>query len=687
MSLRSTVSEERAMRRALALVFTLIAAPYGLAAADDGAIDVPGIDSGGFDRETRPQDDLFGYVNGGWLRKTEIPADRSSTGNAVLLTERSEQAQRAILDELAARTDLRAGSVERRLGDFHASFMDAQRIEALGAAPIRERVSAIRSVRDKTELVRAMAGLSRVGVAVPLEAYVHADYADSTRHLLYLGQGGLTLPGRDYYLREGEKFEALRRALPGYVEKLLAMAGLPPSDGRGALVLELETRLARGQWPVADVQDISKTANKYAVADLAKASARMPWPVFLDASGLSKVATLNLDQPSYVTALGEALDEVALETWKDYLAFRLADDAAPHLSQAFVDTCFAFRKNISGQQAIPERWKRGVRLTSDAMGEDLGRLYVQRHFPPASKQRMETLVANLLAAMRAGIGRLEWMSEATKTAARVKLDHFKPYIGHPERWRDYSKLEVRRGDHVGNYWRANAFERERQIAKLGTPVDRDEWTMSPQTVNAYYNPSLNKIVFPAAILQPPLFDPAADDAINYGAIGAVIGHEISHGFDDEGRKYDAEGNVRDWWREEDSRAFLARARQLVEQYDAFKPLPDLNVNGEMTLGENIADLSGLAIALQAYRRSLGGQPAPVIGGLSGERRFFIGFAQIWRSKLRDEYMRMIVVSDEHAPGQYRVNGVVANMPEFYEAFDVKPGDRHYLSPERRVKIW
>jgi endothelin-converting enzyme len=388
-----------------------------------------------------------------------------------------------------------------------------------------------------------------------------------------------------------------------------------------------------------------------------------------------------------MTALGEALDEVPLDTWKEYLAFHLADDSAPRLSSAFVQASFAYKSQIAGQRALPERWKRAVRGTNEAIGEGLGRYYVERHFPPASKQRMEAMVANVLEAMREGIDRLDWMSSATKAAAHVKLAKFKPYIGHPDKWRDYSRLEVRPDDALGNYWRANAFETERQLAKLGKPVDRDEWTMTPQTVNAYYSPPRNKIVFPAAILQPPFFDPAADDAINYGAIGAVIGHEISHGFDDDGRKYDGDGNVRDWWTEADNTAFVARAQALVKQYDAFKPLPDLHVNGELTLGENIGDLSGLTIALAAYHRSLGGQPAPVIGGLTGDQRFFIGFAQIWRTKLRDEFMRMMVVSNEHAPGQYRVNGVVANMPEFYAAFGVKPGDRHYLPPEERVKIW
>jgi endothelin-converting enzyme len=573
------------------------------------------------------------------------------------------------------------------LGDYYAGFLDEPRIEALGAGPLRERLAAIQAIRDKAAVVRAMAELWRIGVPVPVIAYVEADYDDATRNLLYIGQSGLTLPDRDYYLLAGEKFEALRRGLPSYVESLLALAGLEPASGRGQRVLELETRLATHQWPLADTQDISKIANRYGTADLGKRASHFPWASFLESAGLAGVASVNLDEPSYMTALGEALDELPLDTWKDYLAFRVVDDAAPHLSSAFVQASFEYKRQISGTRSLPDRWKRAVRWTNAALGEGLGRFYVERHFPSESKRRMERMVANMLDAMREGIDGLDWMSEATRAAARGKLAKFKPYIGHPDRWRDYSGLSVRRDDPLGNYWRANAFEQERQRAKLGKPVDRDEWTMNPQEVNAYYSPPRNKIVFPAAILQPPFFDPAADDAINYGAIGAVIGHEISHGFDDDGRKYDGDGNVRDWWTEADNQAFTARAQALVEQYDAFKPLPDLHLNGELTLGENIGDLSGLTIALAAYRRSLGGKPAPVIGGLSGEQRFFIGFAQIWRTKLREEFLRMLVVSDEHAPGRYRVNGVVANMPEFYAAFGVKPGDRHYLPPERRVKIW
>ena len=673
----------RRMKKTMVLAALLAAG----GAARGWATDVPGIDRKGFDSSVRPQDDFFLYVNGGWIKSTEIPPDRSSYGSFTQLVEASEAGQRELLEGFAGRTDVAAGSLERKLGDYYAAFMDEARIESLGPSPLRDRLAAIQAVQDKAGLVRTMAELWRLGVTVPVNAYVDADHADATRYLVYVGQSGLTLPDRDYYLLPGEKFEALRKELPSYVEALLGLAGLPPAAGRGQRVLELETRLATHQWPLADSQDISKIANKYKTTVLSTVSQRLPWTAFIESAGFKDLAALNLDEPSYLTAFGVALDELPLDTWKDYLAFRVVDDAAPRLSNAFVQTAFEYKRQISGQRALPERWKRAVRSTNDAMGEGLGRFYVERHFPPESKQRMERMVANVLEAMREGIDRLDWMSDATKVAAHVKLAKFKPYIGHPEKWRDYSSLSVRPDDPLGNYWRANAFEQERQIAKLGKPVDRDEWTMTPQTVNAYYSPPRNKIVFPAAILQPPFFDPAADDAVNYGAIGAVIGHEISHGFDDDGRKYDGDGNVRDWWTESDNKAFVMRAQALVKQYGGFKPLPDLNLNGELTLGENIGDLSGLTIALAAYHRSLGGQPAPVIGDLSGDQRFFIGFAQIWRTKQREEFLRMQVVSNEHAPGQYRVNGVVANMPEFYDAFGVKPGDRHYLPPEERVKIW
>lgn len=648
---------------------------------------VPGINAAGFDAGVRPQDDFFHYVNGAWIRKTEIPADFPMYGSFLQLFEESEAAQRDILAGFAARKDLAPGSLEQKLGDYYASFLDEAGSEARGRQPIQERLARLRAIGDKAGLVRAMGELWRIGVPVPVNPYVEADYDDATRYLLFVGQSGLTLPDRDYYLLEGDKFEALRKGYPAYVDKLLGLAGWASAPGAGQRLLELETRLARAQWPVADTQDISKIANKRALADLPGVSSRLPWNALLEGAGVSGLEHLNLDEPPYLAALGEALDEVPLDTWKDYLAFRLVDDAAPHLPKAFVEASFDYKRHISGLRALPERWKRGVRQVNAAMGEGLGKFYVQARFPVESKRRMEQLVANIMDAMRDGIDGLDWMSEATKAAARVKLSKFKPYIGHPDKWRDYSSLEVRRGDDLGNYWRASAFESDRQKAKLGKPVDRDEWTLSPQDVNAYYSPPRNKIVFPAAILQPPFFDPKADDAVNYGAIGAVIGHEISHGFDDEGRKYDGDGNVRDWWTEADNKAFLARADALVKQYDAFKPLPDLHVNGELTLGENIGDLSGLTIALAAYHRSLGGKPAPVVGGLTGEQRFFIGFAQIWRSKMSDEFLRVVVVSNEHSPDQYRVNGVVANMPEFYAAFGVKPGDKHYLPPDERVKIW
>jgi predicted metalloendopeptidase len=645
-----------------------------------------GIDAASFDSSVRPQDDFFNYVNGAWIKGTEIPADFPMYGSFVELLERSEAAQRRILEELAA-GGTAPGTLERKLGDYYAGFMDAPVIEASGGRPLAARLDALGRVTDRKALVRQMGELWRLGVPGPWNAYVEADYDDARRHLLYLGQSGLTLPDRDYYLRGGEKFEALRAGLPAYAEKLLALAGWKGAAGSGARILELETRLARAQWPVADTQDVTKTSNRFAVEDLGRVSRRIPWTAFLEGAQLPPPTHLNVDEPSYLAAVGDALGDAPLHVWKDYLAFRLVDDSVPHLSRAFVEAGFDYKRRIGGQRALPERWKRGVRQVNAALGEGLGRFYVERHFPKAARERMEVLVANVTAAMHEGIGRLEWMSEATKAAARAKLAKFKPYIGHPTAWRDYAALEVRRGDHLGNYWRAAAFEQDRQAAKLGRAVDRDEWTMNPQEVNAYYNPSRNKIVFPAAILQPPFFDPEADDAVNYGAIGAVIGHEISHGFDDEGRKFDGDGNVRDWWTDADNQAFLARTKVLVEQYGAFRPLPDLNLNGELTLGENIGDLSGLTIALAAYRRSLDGKPAPVIGGLTGEQRFFVGFARIWRSKMREEFLRVIVVSNEHAPGAYRVNGVVANMPEFYEAFGVKPGDGHYLPPERRVKIW
>ncbi len=517
---------------------------------------------------------------------------------------------------------------------------------------------------------------------------VFPDLGDSTRYMVYFSQSGLTLPDRDYYFETGEKYETLRAALPGYASKLFALAGVPDGDARGRAVLEVEKRLAEPQWRAEETRNVQKIYNLYAKADLRTVSDRIDWDGYLESSRIPDVNQVVVAQPSYVTALGGLLDEVPIDDWKSYFAFRLLDGAAPYLSDAFVQARFEFSgRLVSGLEEIPPRWQRGVRNVNAFLGEAVGKLYVARHFPPEAKARMEELVVNLIETYGEAIEELPWMTAETKAKAQEKRKKFTYKIGYPESFRDYSQLRIDPADLVGNVKRAQEFEYERNRQKLGRPIDRSEWQLTPQTVNAYHDPTKNQIVFPAAILQPPFFNMAADDAVNYGAIGVVIGHEMGHAFDDQGRQFDGDGNLRDWWSEYDASAYEESASTLVKQFDQFQALTDLHVNGKLTLGENIGDLTGIAIAYRAYWKSLGGKEAPVLDGFTGAQRFFIGYAQIWRSRLREEAMRQLVLSNPHAPPEFRVNGPLRNSPEFFAAFGVKEGDGMWLPPGERVKIW
>jgi predicted metalloendopeptidase len=637
------------------------------------------------DTTVRPQEDFYRHVNGGWLDQTEIPADLPTIGSFTELFLESERNRHAILEELAQKRD--ASPIERKLGDFYSTFMDSAAIEAAGGTPLREMLDAIAAIGSKDELLAHFGGSMRMGVQSPAAMFIDGDFDDSKRSMLYMVQSGLGLPNRDYFIKNEPNLVALRGQYEAYIAKLFDLAGIERGARRAKAVLALETRIAQAHWRIEDAQDVTKTHNRYAVADLGKLAGGVTWAKLFQGAGLENLTELNVNNPSYLTGMAELVKDVPLDTWKDYATFKLVHAAAPLLSTPFTSANFEFNRAVAGTRAQPERWKRGTRLTEGMMGMALGEIYVQRHFPPEAKARMDELVANVQAAMKENIDELDWMGPETRQRAQEKLAKFTPQIGYPSKWIDYGTLEIVRGDLVGNVRRANEFEFQRQMNKLGVPVDPEEWGMTPQTVNAYYDPPLNKIVFPAAILQPPFFDMSADDAANYGAIGGVIGHEISHGFDDQGRKYDGDGNLKDWWTADDDSAFNERADMLVAQYDQFTPLEGLNVNGRLTLGENIGDLSGLTIAYRAYRMSLNGKEAPVIDGLTGDQRFFMGWATIWRSKMTDQLMRMVVLSNPHAPNMYRVNGVVRNMPEFYAAFGVEPGDALYLEPEQRVKLW
>jgi predicted metalloendopeptidase len=641
------------------------------------------------DPAVRPQNDFFAYLNGKWLKDTQIPADQASWGSFDKLYEDSLAQLRGIIEQTAAKGGA-AGTDEQRIGDFYASFMDEARLETLGIAPLKPELDRIAALKDKAGLPALLAHLGKIGVNVPFDFGIHQDNKDSTKYVADLQQGGLAMPDRDYYLKlDDAKLAEAKARYQQYVEKMLGMAGDQNAAASAKAIVGFETEIAKIQWTKVELRDPIKAYNKVRLAELGKLAPGYEWNSWLDAAGLSsKASYLIVGQPTYLKAFAEVSNKTPLDTWKAYLAMHLIDAYAGYLSKNFVDARFDFHsKTLAGIEELEPRWKRGVGAVERAQGESLGKLYVAQYFPPERKARMEALVKNLLAAYKESINRLDWMSPATRKEAQAKLAKFTPKIGYPNKWKDYSKLVVKRDDLVGNVMRARVVAADRELDKLGKPIDRDEWGMTPQTVNAYYNPEMNEIVFPAAILQPPFFDANADDAVNYGGIGAVIGHEISHGFDDQGSQYDGDGNLRDWWTKADHKNFKAKTAMLVKQYNAFEPLKGYHVNGELTLGENIADNSGLAIAYKAYKISLKGKPAPVIDGLSGEQRLYMGWAQVWRSKMREQQQIVQVKTDPHSPDAFRANGSLRNQPGFYEAFGVKQGDKMYLAPKERVIIW
>lgn len=660
------------------------------AAAVEPTSQASGIDLEYVDGTVRPQDDFFRYFNGKWLATTEIPADRSSSGSFLKVYEETQSQLRTIVEAAAQDAHAIPGSDAQKIGDFYTSFMDDKALDRLGLKPLAGELAGIAALKDKRQIPALIAHLNQLRVNTAYRLAIHQDARDSTKYIVDLEQSGLGMPDRDYYLKRGDaKLSATRAKYQTHIGNMLKLAGDPHAAADARQVLALETGLAKVQWTKVENRDPVKTYNKVELTRLDGLAPGYPWKAYLDAAGVSgKADYVIVSQPSYFSGFNRVLEKMPLSAWKAYLEFHLLSSYAPFLSKPFVDESFSF--NGAVLRGIPQnlpRWKRGVVMLDGLIGEIVGKLYVARYFPPEQKARMEALVQNLLAAYRQSIGELDWMSPQTKREALQKLAKFTPKIGYPNKWRDYSALQIVRDDLVGDVMRARIYEYQYQLAKLGKPIDREEWGMTPQTVNAYYNPELNEIVFPAAILQPPFFDPSAEEASNYGAIGAVIGHEISHGFDDQGSQYDGDGNLRDWWTKEDHKNFAAKTRMLVEQYNAFSPVPGYHVNGELTLGENIADNSGLAIAYKAYHLSLGGKEAPVIDGLTGDQRLYMGFAQVWRSKTREAQAIAWLKSDPHSPARFRTDGTLANQPAFYRAFGVKEGDRMYLPPERRVIIW
>ena len=652
-----------------------------------------GIDLSHIDSSARPQDDLFGHVNGRWLTDYEIPADRATDGAFRSLFDRAEEQVRDLITE-AASAGADKGTDQQRIGDLYASFLDEEAVERRGVQPLLEELALIDEAADADALAAVLGGLQRTGVGGGAGLYIDTDSKDSTRYLVHLTQSGIGLPDESYYREERHA-----QILAAYPEHIAAMFAIV-YDGNAVdyaptaeKIVALETKLAGAHWDVVKRRDADLSYNLRAFTDLLTEAPGFDWQGWVGALGTSpeKVAELVVRQPDYLTTFAALWSSESLEDWKLWARWRLIHSRAAMLTDALVAEDFSFYgRTLSGTEAIRDRWKRGVSLVESLLGDVVGKLYVEKHFPPDSKARMDVLVDNLREAYRVSISQLEWMTPETRQKALAKLDKFTPKIGYPNKWRDYSALVIERDDLYGNYRRGYEVGYDRELAKLGGPVDRDEWFMTPQTVNAYYNPGMNEIVFPAGILQPPFFDAEADDAANYGGIGAVIGHEIGHGFDDQGAKYDGDGNLVDWWTDADRTEFGARTKALIEQYEQFTPrgLADgHHVNGAFTVGENIGDLGGLSIALLAYQISLDGKEAPVIDGLTGVQRVFYGWAQVWRTKSREaEAIRRLAV-DPHSPPEFRCNGVIRNMDAFYDAFEVTEKDELFLEPEHRVRIW
>jgi endothelin-converting enzyme/putative endopeptidase len=647
-----------------------------------------GIDLAARDLAVKPGDDFFHHANGTWLKAVEIPADRTGWSLWTVLSEDGEQQLKAIVDELAA-TRGAPNSVGAQVGNFYRAWMDEAGIERRGTAPLRPYLKKIADVRTRGDLVALFA---TPGYIAPVGVGITPDPSDPTRYVAAAGQGGLGMPNRDYYLKEGAEYDRYRSAYRDFIIELHRLAGIPDGAAKADAIIALETQIATAHWAPERLRDPTATYNPKNRQQLAEMAPQFDWVNYLQKRGLANVETVIARTPSAITDIGKLMDAVPLATWKDYMTFHFIRGAAQYLPKPFDEAQFNFYgKTLSGQQAQRERWKRGIGLLNGNMGEALGQIYVERHFPAESRRKMDELIVNLRGAFAERLQKLEWMDAETRAEALRKLDAFEPRIGHPTKWIDYSAMQVDPNDLLGNAVRSGEFQWNLQLSRLPRPVDRALWGMNAQTINASYSSLLNQITFPAGILQAPFFDPGADPAVNYGAIGGVIGHEIGHGFDDQGRRYDGSGKLRDWWTATSAERFAERTTRLGAQYATYAPLPsepDLKLNPKLTMGENIGDLGGLEMAYAAYRRHVAqhGEP-PVINGLTGDQRFFLAWAQVWRSKEREDATRAAVLTDPHSADEFRVNGVVRNMDAWYKAFNVQPGDKLYLPPEQRVSIW
>jgi len=671
------------MARILSVLFLIFTLVSTVLSADLSS----GIDLDNFDKSVRPQDNFYNYANGGWLAKTEIPGDKASYGSFHILFDENQKRLRKIIEDCAA-GDNEEGTAQQKIGDYYNSYMDTVLIEELGIEPIKSELKVINSIKKRDHLVCLMAHLKKIGVGLPIGSHVEQDLKDAARYALYISQGGTGLPDRDYYLKEGEPFDTFKKKYIEYITKMLDLAGEDDADEKAEKIMEIEYELAENQWTRVENRDRDKTYNKYLIKDIDQLMTEFDFAKYLKKIGVKNTDYVIVKQPSFIQAVDKIIAKYSIDDWKAYYTFRFLQAYAGYLTKEFVDAQFEFySKTLSGIQKDRPRWKKAVGSVNGTLGEEVGKVYVAEYFKPAAKARMMELVENLRTAFAERIKDLEWMGEETKKQALHKLQKFTPKIGYPDKWRDYSGLVIRKDELLKNSIRSNRFDYDFDISKLGKPIDKSEWFMTPQSVNAYYYAPLNEIVFPAAILQPPFFNMEADDAVNYGAIGAVIGHEMSHGFDDQGSKSDADGNMNNWWTDEDKMEFEKRGEVLVDQFNNFKVLDTVAVNGKLTLGENIGDLGGLAISLHAYKNSLNGEEAPVIDGLTGTQRFFLGWAQVWRGKYRDEALRQQVMTDPHSPALYRVNGSMVHLQDFYDAFDIKEGDPMYVPAAKRAKIW
>jgi len=643
-----------------------------------------GYDTSAMDSSVKPGDDFWSYVNGSWDKRTQIAADRASAGPFVTLADAAERDVRTIVEDESNNPN--RDHLGQQIGDYYASFMDTNAIEAAGTAPLKPYLGEIAAAKTKAQLLSLFV---KPGFASPVDIGIDADFHNPDQYAVFASQARLGLPSREYYLSDSDKMKAHRAAYRDYIITIEKLAGLPGGAAAADRIIALETALSKAQWPAADRRDIDKIYNPMTRAQLAKLAPQFDWNASLAKAGLGAAKTVIVTEPSAVAGAGKILAATPLSTWKEWLAFRFVSDHANFLPKAFDDARFAFySKELAGVEQQRERWKRGVAAVNGALGEGVGEIYVKTHYPAESERQMKELIGNLEDAYRDRISNNQWMDEATRKAALEKLAAFEPRIGHPVKYIDYSSMKVVKGDPLGNAMRAADFDWKLQLKRFPKPVDRTLWGMFPQTINAYYSPVTNQITFPAAILQPPFFDPNADPAANYGAIGAVIGHEMGHGFDDEGRKFDPHGALRDWWSADAAKNYSVRTDRLVAQYNSFSPYPGVNVNGKLTLGENLGDLSGVEAAYAAYKKYTAkhGEP-PVIGGLTGDQRFFIAYAQAWQEKDREDAERQQILTDPHSPGKYRVNGIVRNVDAWYEAFNVQPGDKLYLPPDQRVHIW